>query len=68
MLVDGRLLYGDRDAMTAAGRADCDALTVDGAPSCCACEHRGTQGGQRLDEVRAALLKVYPGVAPLAAP
>ncbi|WP_374423867.1 amidohydrolase family protein [Chromobacterium sp.] len=69
VLVDGRLLYGDRDAMTAAGRADCDALTVDGAPKLLCMRTPGVpKGGQRLDEVRAALLKVYPGVAPLAAP
>lgn len=67
VLVDGRLLYGDSDAMAAAGRADCDALTVDGAPKrLCMQTAKTPKGEQRLDDVRAALRKVYAGVAPLA--
>ena len=67
VLVGGQLLYGDNDAMAAAGRADCDALTVDGAPKrLCAQTPKTPKGEQRLDDIRAALLKVYAGVAPLA--
>ncbi|OQS40519.1 amidohydrolase family protein [Chromobacterium haemolyticum] len=67
VLVGGQLLYGDNDAMTAAGLADCDALTVDGAPKrLCARTPKTPKGEQGLGDIRAALLKVYAGVAPLA--